>query len=171
MGNARTNSLHEKLTPEKRREIERDLIEQPPGRETYAKCWLYHGLDELGVGLKSLERYGGYLRMLARNQWIAQVADAAIGREVGPELAGLIRSRLFSALVTGDVDVGDLRRAAAAQRDLVGAQIATEQWDAKRRELEHAIAESLREEQDAPGKAAANLREAVQTIYGVEVKT
>lgn len=167
MGNARTNSLHEKLTPEKRREVERDLIEQPPGRETYAKVFEYHGLADHGVGLKALERYGGYLRTLARNQWIAEVADSVVGQDVGGELAGLIRARLFSALVTGETKMGDLLKAAIAQKTLTDSEVRLAELEQKRRQVEAAVKRAERDGGEDPQRAMHDMVEDIKSIYGL----
>jgi hypothetical protein len=118
---SRTNSLHEKLEPELRKQVERDLVEQPPGRETYEKVWEYYELGELGISKTAIGRYGGYLRALARNTWISEVADSVVGQDLSPNLAGIIRSRLFETLTCQDTKIGDLMKAAIATKTLTDA--------------------------------------------------
>ena len=171
MGNSRTNSLHERLSAETRRAVERDLVEQPPGRETYAKVHEYHGLADKGISVKAVERYGGYLRAMARNQWIAELADSVVGRDLGPDITGVIRSRLMEALVTGETTIALLMKAAITEKSLTERQIKAEEWAAKREAARRALAESEQAAKKDPAKAMQTLREAVQMIYGVEVKT
>lgn len=125
MAAARTNSLHEKLSPELRKQVEADLVEQPPGRETYEKVWEYYELGELGISKTALGRYGGYLRALVRNQWISEVSDCMVGEDVSPKLAGMIRSKLFEALTVGDTKIGDLMKAAISVKTLTDADART----------------------------------------------
>lgn len=124
MANARTTSLHERLSTELRRAVERDLIEQPPGRETYQKVWEYHGLAEKGVAYRCLARYGGYLRALHRNQWIREFGNTLVGEDVEPRIAGMIKSRLLETLTTAeDPTAGELFKASLALKSLKDAAI------------------------------------------------
>jgi len=140
MGNeTHTNTLHEKLSVELRRKVERDLVEQPPGRETYAKVYDFYGLAEDGVSIKALERYGGYLRLLARNRWIGELADAVGGKDLAPDIAGLIRTRLFEALVVGETQIGDLMKAAITMKSVDEAGIKREEWEIRRKVARQAV--------------------------------
>jgi len=170
MGNARTNSLHERLDAQTRRAVERDLVEQPPGRETYAKVHEYHRLGEKEISIKAVERYGGYLRAMARNQWIAELADSVVGRDLGPDITGVIRSRLMEALVTGETTIASLMKAAITEKSLTERTIRAEEWEAKREIARRALDESEKAAKKDPAQAMETLREAVQMIYGVEVK-
>lgn len=137
---SRPNKLHELLDVETRRAIERDLVEQPPGRETYEKVWEHYGLADKGISIKTVERYGGMLRTMARNRWIGQLADMTVGRDLAPEIAGLIRSRLFEALACGETAIGDLLKAALAEKSLSESQIKVADWEEKRQQAKKAIA-------------------------------
>lgn len=167
MANSRTNSLHERLPVEIRRQVEEDLVEQPPGRATYAQVFEHYQLDVYGVSLKALERYGGYLRTLARNAWIREFGDVLVGEDLSPKIEGLIRSRLYEAVVSGDADIDDLRRAAMAEKHLRQTRIMTEMWAAKQEEAAAAIAKAETEGREDPAKALANLNEKIRTIYGI----
>lgn len=167
MSNARTTSLHERLSTEERKAVERDLIEQPPGRETYAKVFEYHGLADKGVSIKAVERYGGYLRALARNQWIRDFGDAVLGEDLSPRIQGLIRTRMFEALTTGDTKLGDLLKAALAEKSLRETTIKQEEWEAKKSAAAKALAASETGGATDPAQALDRLREDIRNIYGI----
>ena len=136
MPNARTTSLHEKLPVETRRALERDLIEQPPGRESYAKIYEHYKLADIGISIKAVERYGGYLRALQRNQWIREFGDTLIGEDLKPRIESLIRSRLYEALTTQDAKIGDLMKASITEKALREGVIKTEEWEARKKRQE-----------------------------------
>lgn len=167
MSNSRTNSLHERLPVELRRQVEEALIEQPPGLETYAKVHAHFQLDGHNVSIKALERYGGYLRTLARNQWIRQVGDVLVGENVSPRIAGLIRGRLFELLATEEAKLSDLLKAALTYKSLGDAVIKSEEWEAKKRAAEQALAKAEADGKHDPAKAMADLADKIKTIYGL----
>lgn len=136
MSNARTTSLHRKLPVELRERIERDLIEQPPGRSTYEEVWKFYALDTLDISIKAVERYGGYLRALHRNQWIREFGDVLVGEDLSPKIEGLIRTRLYEQLVSDEqASPGSLLKLAVAEKSLREARIKDEQWEARKREM------------------------------------
>ena len=137
MGNARTTSLHEKLPVDLRLQVERDLVEQPPGRETYAKVHEYHELDNYQISVKAVERYGGYLRELNLNQYIRDFGDATLdGIDLKPRVEGAIRSRLYEALRTQNPKFSDLMKAAITEKSLREGVIKQEEWEAKKAKMD-----------------------------------
>jgi len=165
MGNARTNSLHELLDVELRAKVERDLVEQPPGRATYRQVWEHHELGEQGISLRAVERYGGYLRTLKRNQWISEVADSMVGQDLAPNIAGLMRSRLFEALTCEETKLGDLLKAALSAKAITEAEIKLRDLEERDRKMSEALARTAKTQD--PEKALHDLREDIQLIYGV----
>ena len=137
MANARTTSLHEKLDPAVRAQVEADLVQQPPGRETYQKVWEHYSLGVAGISVKAVERYGGYLRALHRNQWIRELGDELVGEDLKGKVENVIRSRLYESLVSGEqAKFGDLMKAAITEKALREGVIKSEEWDAKRAKME-----------------------------------
>jgi hypothetical protein len=57
-----TNQIKAKLPVAFRERIERDLADQPPGRDTYEKVFRHYQLDTYGISIKSIQRYGKQLR-------------------------------------------------------------------------------------------------------------
>jgi len=167
MGNARTTSLHECLPVALRRQVERDLVEQPPGRESYRKVYEHYDLGQYGVSIKALERYGGYLRAMARNRWIGQIADAITGRDLSDDVAGLVRARLFEALTIGETSMSDLLKAAMAESHLARTRIAVEQWEQAKHKAAEALEAASKAAETDPVEAYRRLREDIAMIYGV----
>lgn len=165
MAKSRTNSLHERLPIELRAEVDRDLVEQPPGRETYEKVYAHYGLAEHGVGIKSLERWGAYLRKLAIDRKIGRLADAIVGRDLGPDIRGVIRARVYEAVVNGDATMSELLKASMAEANVTKSAIAEDEWQRKVSEVESELAKA--EKAEDPGKALANLSDRIREIYGL----
>lgn len=159
MAGGGTNSLHKLLDPELRRQVERDLVEQPPGRETYEKVYEYYSLGDAGISFTAMARYGGYLRTLARNRWIGEVADAITGDDLGDNISGLIRSRLFEVLATGDCKIGDLLKASIAEKTLSERTMKVSEWEARRAEAIKAM-----EEKAQAGGGTLTVREAAELV-------
>jgi len=166
VANARTNSLHEKLDPELRKQVERDLVEQPPGRETYAKVHEHYRLADRAISVKALERYGGYLRAMARNRWIGELADALENRGRSEDITSTIRSRLLEELVTGDTTIASLLKAAMTEKALTDGQIKAEEWRAKQEAARRAIEASRNEDKD-PAQSLERLQGDIEAIYGL----
>lgn len=147
MSRSRTNNLHKLIDLEIRAEIDRDLVEQPPGRETYDKVYAaYPVLAETGVSFQTLKRWGKYLRGMAADQRIARISDAIVGRELGPEIVGQIRARLFALLSSGEASIEDLANASLTEARTTRTEIWHQERDAKRNaaiaELEKAAEKS-----------------------------
>lgn len=176
MANARTNQLHDKLPVELRQAVERDLVEQPPGRATYDEVYKYHDLAAHGVSLKAVQRYGGYLRTIKRNQWIRDFGDVLVGEDLSERNEGLVRSRLFEVLTSGEeFKIGDLWKAAMAEKTLRDSVInveaerrAQEQWEQKKAQAIKALEASEKRAVDDPAKALDRLQEDIRHIYGIE---
>ena len=168
MSNARTNQLHDKLPVELRQAVERDLVEQPPGRATYEEVYSYYALVAHGVSLKAVQRYGGYLRTLARNQRIREFGDVLLGEDLSPRVQSVIRSRLFEALTTGEeLGLGDLLKASIAEKTLRESVIKAEEWEAKKAAAAKALAASVKGAEQDPAKALDRLQEDIRNIYGL----
>jgi predicted amino acid-binding ACT domain protein len=163
---SRTNSLHEKLSPEVRKQVEADLIEQPPGRETYAKVWEYYSLGELGISKTALGRYGGFLRAMARNEWIGEVADHIVGDDISGKIAGVIRARLFEAVTVKETKIGDLMKAAISVKTLTDADSKQASLDEFRRKLETAAKQAQQEHKD-PQRAMQEVLDTFDSMFGV----
>jgi hypothetical protein len=171
MANARTNSLHERLPVEIREQVMNDLVDQPPGRETYEKVYEHYQLDVHGISFSSLCRWGGYLRTLKRNEWIRGLGDELVGEEnLGAKNEGLIRQRLFEVLTTGETKLGDLLKAAMTEKSLREAVIKTEEWETKKAAMAKALVKAEAEAQDDPAKALANLTEKVKLLYAIPLE-
>lgn len=176
MANERTTSLHERLSPELRRAVERDLVEQPPGRATYQEVYEFHKLAGHGVNIKAVERYGKYLRSMHRAAWIREMGDVIVGEGASPRIEALIRTRLTDALMDDDVSVGELFKAALTEKSLRDAAIgqavekrASELHEAKLATIREA-AEAAIEKADGvsdPAERARQLREDIRVIYGL----
>lgn len=169
MVKARTNSLHERLPVEIRGQVESDLVDQPPGRETYEKVYEHYQLDVHGISFSALARYGGYLRTLKRNEWIRQVGnDLMAEMDLKPSIEGAIRARLYETLHSADqTSLGDLLKAALTEKSLREATIRTEEWEAKKAAALKALKASEGGEKDDPAKALDKLREDIKSIYGI----
>ncbi len=163
-----TNNLHRLIDHGTRSLIERDLVEQPPGRETYDKVYAaYPELAEKGISIKTIERHGMYLRKLARDRKIGRLADSIVGRELGDDIRGQIRARLYEAIVNDEASIGDLLKASITEANVTKASVTAEEWETKKAAMEKAIAESDRTAESDPVKARENLKADLHMIYGI----
>jgi hypothetical protein len=170
LANSRTTSLHERLPVELRKQVECDLVEQPPGRSTYAEVYEHYQLDVHGVSLKALERYGGYLRSLKRNEWIRQVGNELLAdTDLRPNIEGMIRARMYEALASADeTRLGDLLKAALTEKSLRESVIRTEEWEAKKKQMAAELERIARKaEHKGHGLSAEVLDEIRSKVLGI----
>jgi len=167
MGYSRTTSLHSKLPVDVRSAVERDLVEQPPGRETYANVFEHYQLADYGVSIKALERQGGYLRKLARDRKIGRLADSIVGRDLGADIAGQIRARLYEVITSEDPSLGDLLKASITEANVTKAVQAQEEWELKQQQLQRALTQTEKTAEQDPAAAYAEMVENVRAIYGI----
>jgi hypothetical protein len=77
----------------------------------------------------------------------------------------MIRSRLFEALAVGETKIGDLLKAAIAEKSLSESQIKVADWEQKRKAALDAV--SAAETTADPESARRKLAEEIRAIYGL----
>ena len=168
---SRTNSLHDKLEPDLRKQIERDLVERPPGRAAYVEVYEHYGLQEKGISFTAMARYGAYLRKLAEDQWIRQLADATVNVDgLDDDIRGTLRVRMFEALHSEDLKIGELLKLAMAENAVTKSTVTVEQWEAKKRKTEQALERAEAAARQDPEKALADAIADIRGIYNLGAK-
>lgn len=123
--NTRTNDLHKNLTVELRKEVERALVEQPPECPTYRQVHEKFRLAEHDVSIKSVEKYGRYLRQLARNNELKALLPAiAKGEDLSDETGAILQQLVLLGCTADEIRPGDILKLTMSLKNVQDVNIA-----------------------------------------------
>lgn len=122
MTRSRTNSLHQRVPVEVREAVQRDLVEQPPGRATYRQVYDHYELRKYGVSIKALEHWGAYLRDLARSKEIHGLVLRLHGKGLDASIEQVLGGLIAQASAAGELSVDELRKLVGSLRELAQAK-------------------------------------------------
>ena len=168
MARTRTNSLHQRVPLEVREAVQRDLVEQPPGRATYRQVYDHYELRKFGVSVKAVEHWGAYLRDLARSAEIHRLVVNLHGKGLNASIEDTLSTLIAQASAAGELSVDELRKLVGSLRELAQAKSLRMELEERQRAMTQAIDKA--EKSEDPGKALADVIATAREVYGLEPK-
>lgn len=176
--NTRTNDLHKNLPVELRKQVERALVEQPPECPTYRQVHEKFQLGQYEVSVKSVEKYGRYLRQLARNNELKALLPAiAKGEDLSDETGAILQQLVLLGCTADEIHPGDILKLTMSLKNVqdiniarIKEQIESQKLDEFKHKVQERInakKEAVERELDKHAGIPADVIARVRDLYGV----